>query len=302
MNNRELADRNNSLLYLVNRSDILRLSILAVVFPEFKGIIHSGDDLCDVLESLCDSRNNIPHPNHNTKLGKSVADRIAFFTLDDDSAFAIGSEPWESYIRDITDDDLDPHEDRDGTGLYGELSFCLGLEILKQAITYAFYCSEFTKSDLDLLKNLINQNSYLTPLTTPSTNTGTTPMKAIKDTANTVKTTQIEAAKLTAVVAVGKAGNAIATNLLKKHLPIYARGYVDQPLAQLAVASLLNTLAIHFLADNNKATAASAAMVQAAMLESADLINVKKLVDDLMSQLPSGSLDALVKQSEVTGE
>ena len=316
LTNSDVERLQESVLALINSSAELQRQIIVAAYSDDLDL--RGMDNNAMFGEIDCARSNDRLDNHQGGGSEICEDPLKYnallvFTLDPDSQYSIidskGRTPlggWSACQSIASDhsDYVDYTSDYDDISLYQDLVFFLTTEVLENALNRLPYDVLISLMDhiskVGIIQVLVrgdiqpNSNSN----TQSDNNKENDTMNSLKSTGKKVVDTQKEAAKITAVVTVGKAGNAIATNLLKKHLPFYARGYVDQPIVQLAVASLLNTIALHFLADNNKATAASAAMVQAAMLDAASLIDVTKLVDELMQQLPVASLDSLVKQRE----
>lgn len=96
----------------------------------------------------------------------------------------------------------------------------------------------------------------------------------------------------------GRIGIKQAVKLVKPAMPMMARGYLDHPLGQLAVANLFKFGVDNFAAGNEKAKLVADAMLEGAMLEAIQSLNIEKLISDIVDNVDISKITSLAKADE----
>ena len=102
-------------------------------------------------------------------------------------------------------------------------------------------------------------------------------------TVNLMKNTNVKAANTAAQITAGKALNAAAQAKLVPFLPAAAQLYASTPLGKLVIANLVAVGLEHFAGTNVRAGKAGNAMITAAMVDVASVIEIEKLVTEFLS-------------------
>jgi len=134
--------------------------------------------------------------------------------------------------------------------------------------------------------------------TTPVKLTGNKMTTSLKQTAAATLESNKAGGILALKVAVGKAANRTAVRAIKGKLPMMARGYADTPLGALVVANLAQVAVHQFASTNLKAATVADAMVQAAMLDVVNMIDIDTLMDGILDKVSDTKIDDLIKATE----
>lgn len=135
-----------------------------------------------------------------------------------------------------------------------------------------------------------------------SNSKGTNMANSVKSTLKTTANKNVQSVAYATQIKLGQFANKSAVKFIKGKVPMMARGYVETPLGSLVVANLVQVAVNQFAPDNKKAVVVADAMLNAAMLEAADLINIDAIVESVFDHLPKDQVDALLKQSESDNE
>ena len=105
----------------------------------------------------------------------------------------------------------------------------------------------------------------------------------MNDMIDTAKDLNIDAAKIAAKITAGKALNTVAQEKLVPFLPENMQAYAGTPLGNLVVANIVAAALTHFAPSNNKAYKAGDAMITAAMVDTASIIQIEELVKGFLN-------------------
>lgn len=109
---------------------------------------------------------------------------------------------------------------------------------------------------------------------------GSTTMSKI---VNRAKDTNMEAVRVTARLASGRALNTILVEKVVPKLPLMVRGYADTTLGRVALANIVAAALTYYAPNNNKATLVSDAIVQAAMVDLMSEINIEDMIKTFLN-------------------
>ena len=124
-------------------------------------------------------------------------------------------------------------------------------------------------------------------------------MLAIKDTTSIVLDENKEAAKLAAKITVGNVLCDRAVKIIQPKLPLMAQGYAKTEVGKAVIANVVAGAIVHFAPTNEKAVAASQAMISPAMLNLAGSLNIEEMVNDFIDGI---NVEALKPEIEAEGE
>lgn len=96
---------------------------------------------------------------------------------------------------------------------------------------------------------------------------------------------------------VGKAGNKVVSKFITPKLPMVTRGVMSSTFGSLIAANVASVAVNNFMPDNAKAVAVSQAMMEAAMLEIMDSIDIEGMMDSLLEQVKGAKVDKFLKSS-----
>lgn len=139
-----------------------------------------------------------------------------------------------------------------------------------------------SKLEVKSKQNLIKQEKE-----TKMTSTG---LKAKQTAIQAIKDSNLSSAKLAAKLTLGKTANKSLAKVVKPKLPMMIRGYADHPLADVLIANLFSFAIKQKLPNNVKANYVAEAMLDAAMVSAADMLNIDEMVSDFIGglKLPKG--------------
>jgi hypothetical protein len=111
---------------------------------------------------------------------------------------------------------------------------------------------------------------------------------------NSVKDANVEAAKVTAKIAAGKALNTAVQSKIVPKMPIMIRGYAQTDLGKIAIANVVATALTYYAPNDARAKMVSEAMIQSAMCDLMAAIDVEGMVKEFLS---SDAADRIVNVS-----
>ena len=143
-------------------------------------------------------------------------------------------------------------------------------------------------SKIDLSKTSMKENNK------PK---GVTMKSAITTQMDNNKAAAIMAAEITA----GKVLNNKVVSIIKPKMPMMVRGYMDSPLASVAIANLVGIALKQYMPNNDKATKVSELMLNASALQLMESFNIEQLLDELLAgvKLPETKKEVGVVQDNV---
>lgn len=203
----------------------------------------------------------------------SVVECEAFLTCDTDSPFHIGTNEWK-----IARNSLNITEEEE------DLYLCSMIPICTDVFNEAFNTLPINK--------ITDETPSNEPVKQPKSE------NKMKESVTKVVDTNKSAALLTAQIGVGQAANKSVSKLIKKQLPVMVRGYAEEPIGKLVIANLVNFAVQQYAGENKKAVTVADAMVQSAMLDMLNQLDVEELVEKFLDEVPSGKLDNLLKAKE----
>lgn len=104
------------------------------------------------------------------------------------------------------------------------------------------------------------------------------------------KTAGLEAAKLK----VGKTANNLVAKMIKPKMPVGTKGFIDHPLAGIAIANAAKIAVNQMAGDNNKAQAIVDAMMTYSYFELVDKIDVEGMIDEMTEKFSGSAVDKIV--------
>lgn len=104
-----------------------------------------------------------------------------------------------------------------------------------------------------------------------------------KSTIGTVKDRNVEAVKLTAKIAAGKALNCTVQEKIVPKLPLMVRGYANTEVGQVVLANVVAAALTYYAPSDERAKMVSEAMIQASMLDMMASFDIEGLVKDFLS-------------------
>lgn len=121
---------------------------------------------------------------------------------------------------------------------------------------------------------------------------GSTIMEKVKQTAKKTVSQNKEAAIIASKMEAGRILNKQVLKQAAKHVPFWAKGYLDSPLAPIIIANAAVMLGNH--TGNTKVQKLSELMLLAAADTTVQSFNLDKIIDDALTgiKLPAGILDA----------
>ena len=127
---------------------------------------------------------------------------------------------------------------------------------------------------------------------TKTTKKGSTIMEKVKQTAKQTVAQNKEAAIIASKMEAGRILNKQVLKQAAKHVPFWAKGYLDSPLAPIIIANAAAMLGNH--TGNTKVQKLSELMLLAAADTTVQSFNLDKIIDDALAgiKLPAGILDA----------
>lgn len=127
---------------------------------------------------------------------------------------------------------------------------------------------------------------------TKTTKKGSTIMEKVKQTAKKTVSQNKEAAIIASKMEAGRILNKQVLKQAAKHVPFWAKGYLDSPLAPIIIANAAAMLGNH--TGNTKVQKLSELMLLAAADTTVQSFNLDKIIDDALAgiKLPAGILDA----------
>lgn len=109
----------------------------------------------------------------------------------------------------------------------------------------------------------------------------------IKNTASVLASQNVEALKLGAGLTVGRIMNQNISKAIKPHLPIFVRGYADEPWFQALVGNLVAGAIINFVPNNEKLVKCSEWAVQAGMIDIIQGFDLEAKAEEFLSGIGS---------------
>ena len=107
-----------------------------------------------------------------------------------------------------------------------------------------------------------------------------------------------EALRIASSLTVGNVLNDRAVKIITPKLPLMAKGYADSEMGRAVLANVVAGLVTHFLPANEKASMASKAMVDAAMVSFVGSFNIEEMVNEFLDGVNLDALKDVVPTSE----
>lgn len=108
-------------------------------------------------------------------------------------------------------------------------------------------------------------------------------MSKTKMVASKIKDINVDAAKITASIAAGKALNVTVQEKIVPKLPMLVRGYASTDLGRVVLANAVATALTYYAPENEKAQQVSQAMIQAAMIDLMASFDIEGLVKEFLN-------------------
>lgn len=155
---------------------------------------------------------------------------------------------------------------------------------------------EFSNSDFEEAGELRNfviaqaakQDSPVTNQN--STNQEEKTMSNVKTTVSAVTAKNKSAAATVAKIEAGRIGVKQVAKLVTPKLPMMVRGYADTEIGRLVMANLFNFVVTQYAPNNKNALLVADAMLEGAMLEALQSLNVEGMINEVISKVDLSKL------------
>lgn len=155
---------------------------------------------------------------------------------------------------------------------------------------------EFSNSDFEevgelrdfVIAQAVKQDSPVTNQN--STNQEEKTMSNVKTTVSAVTAKNKSAAATVAKIEAGRIGVKQVAKLVTPKLPMMVRGYADTEIGRLVMANLFNFVVTQYAPNNKNALLVADAMLEGAMLEALQSLNVEGMINEVISKVDLSKL------------